>query len=91
MKVKIIMTQFVHTDAGSFKSVVQGLTGRDSSAASATTTPPAESLSAVKAMEMNSLGGQPCGSTFGYPSFEEMDRMFLELPSFDDMLRMCVD
>ncbi|KAJ0989352.1 hypothetical protein J5N97_007708 [Dioscorea zingiberensis] len=40
VKVKVIVTRFVQTDAMQFKSVVQNLTGKDSKAAEETVAPP---------------------------------------------------
>lgn len=96
VKVKIIMTQFVQTDAQSFKSVVQGLTGRDSSniapAAAAMTAPPPlrESFGnggkkvLIRPKEEVSFGE-------GNDQLEEMERMFLDLPSFDEFLSFGVE
>ncbi|XXG67683.1 hypothetical protein AAC387_Pa06g0967 [Persea americana] len=89
VKVKIIMTQFVHTDARSFKSVVQGLTGRDSSSAATEIAPRPERLSMKTSKETKSLEEGLCGLAFGNPQLNEMERMFLEIPAFDDLLSMC--
>ncbi|KAJ8633338.1 hypothetical protein MRB53_026674 [Persea americana] len=95
VKVKIIMTQFVQTDAQSFKSVVQRLTGRDTSiapAAAAMTAPPrlGESFGdggkkvLIRPKEEISFGE-------GHDQLEEMERMFLDLPSFDEFLSFGVE
>lgn len=92
MKVTIIMTQFVQTDAQSFKSVVQGLTGRDSTAAAPASTPPLPGKSFFNGGEKAVLPRKEVSHGEGGGQLEEIERWFLELPSFgDEFLSFCVE
>ncbi|KAL5989929.1 hypothetical protein ACLOJK_010824 [Asimina triloba] len=88
MKVKIIETQFVKTDPFSFKSVVQSLTGKESTAGEKTTATATAAAAAaveervrVEPKEMN--GGASCGKNL---QLEELERMVVELEKSDDFL-----
>lgn len=96
VKVKIIMTQFVQTDAQSFKSVVQKLTGRDSSiapAAAAMIAPPllGESFGNGGKKVLITPKEEIISFGEGNDQLEEMERMFLDLPSFDEFLSFGVE
>ncbi|KAL7591134.1 hypothetical protein Lser_V15G35004 [Lactuca serriola] len=85
VKVVIINTKYIETDAMSFKSVVQCLTGKDTPSPS-----PNNSLS-------HAGGGGGCGGRSGVKSpmlkkgmsFRDLDNLLLELPSMDDIYRFC--
>ncbi|CAH1450048.1 unnamed protein product [Lactuca virosa] len=87
VKVVIINTEYIETDAMSFKSVVQRLTGKDTPSPS-----PKNSLSHVG-------GGGGCGGRGGGGvnspmlkkgmSFRDLDKLLLELPSMDDIYQFC--
>ncbi|RDX68664.1 VQ motif-containing protein 1, partial [Mucuna pruriens] len=79
VKVVIINTQYVETDAMSFKSVVQKLTGKDS-----------ENLKAAGAIpqkKRNDHGGVEVGKSFYMRdvSFKELDRLLSEMPPINDL------
>lgn len=85
VKVVIINTQYVETDAMSFKSVVQSLTGKDS-----TVTPPPSGSKKQKSSQVQG-GGR---GNLVYPrglSFKDLDRLLAELPPLDDIYRFCLD
>ncbi|XP_019153889.1 PREDICTED: VQ motif-containing protein 1-like [Ipomoea nil] len=78
LKVVIISTQYVETDARSFKSVVQRLTGKDSTAA------------ATK--NEHHYGGVVAAAESNPPlsrglSFKDFDKLFKELPPVDELYR----
>ena len=85
VKVVIINTEYVETDAMSFKSVVQRLTGKDSPSP----------VSSPKTNMMSSHGGRR--GVVNSPmlkkgmSFRDLDKLLLELPSMDDMYQFCAD
>ncbi|XP_031097056.1 VQ motif-containing protein 1-like [Ipomoea triloba] len=77
LKVVIINTQYVETDARSFKSVVQRLTGKDSTAAD------------IK-KEHHYSGGMAAASNPPLSrglSFKDFDKLFKELPPVDELYR----
>ncbi|KAL0328351.1 UNVERIFIED_CONTAM: VQ motif-containing protein 1 [Sesamum calycinum] len=74
VKVVIINTQYIETDAVSFKSVVQSLTGQDSAAAER---PRIQSGAGV------SYDASPVLSRG--MSFKEFERMLKELPPLDEL------
>ncbi|KAI3769415.1 hypothetical protein L6452_00517 [Arctium lappa] len=80
VKVVIINTEYIQTDAMSFKSVVQRLTGKDSPPPSSTT---------------NGGGGGGGGGKSPMlkkgMSFRDLDKLLLELPSMDDIYQFCAD
>lgn len=81
MKVVVINTQYIETDARSFKSVVQRLTGKDSAAAS-TVAPPS--------LDGNGGGGGKgeISPTFSMGlSFKDFDKLFMDLPPLEDLYR----
>ncbi|KAI3675071.1 hypothetical protein L1987_84655 [Smallanthus sonchifolius] len=86
VKVVIIKTEYVETDATSFKSVVQRLTGKD--APSPATSPKRKSSCA---------GGGGCHGGVNPPmlkkgmSFRDLDKLLLEMPTMDDIYQFCVD
>lgn len=83
VKVVIINTQYVETDAGSFKSVVQRLTGKDAVVAAATA--------------HSGDGGGGSGSGRAAPvmermiSFKDFDRMLKELPPLNELYGLYAD
>ncbi|KAL4555258.1 hypothetical protein LXL04_037872 [Taraxacum kok-saghyz] len=89
VKVVIINTEYIETDAMSFKSVVQRLTGKD--------TPPSTSPNNKFS---HGGGGGGCGGRGGGVqspvlkkgmSFRDLDKLLLELPSMDDIYQFCSD
>ncbi|GMH24207.1 hypothetical protein Nepgr_026050 [Nepenthes gracilis] len=91
MKVVYINTQYVETDAVSFKSVVQRLTGKDSTAAMDSSK---QCRRFRKAEELDRGGPVGGGGELpaGIPllmrefSFKETDELLKELPPLDDDL-----
>ncbi|KAE9585094.1 hypothetical protein Lal_00018284 [Lupinus albus] len=89
VKVVIINTQYVETDATSFKSVVQKLTGKDSDYLESK----AEKAEREKRLNNNQVGVEVhapeggLGSSFLMRdvSFKEFDRFFTEMPSLNDI------
>ncbi|XP_076925785.1 VQ motif-containing protein 1-like [Bidens hawaiensis] len=86
VKVVIINTEYVETDAMSFKSVVQRLTGKDA---------PSPAPSPKK-----NCGGGDGGVRDGHGntpvlnkgmSFRDLDKLLLELPTMDDIYQYYVD
>ncbi|XP_047173032.1 VQ motif-containing protein 1-like [Vigna umbellata] len=74
VKVVIINTQYVETDATSFKSVVQKLTGKDSDA------------SGPKAQRnRHDKGGTERSFLMRDLSFKEFDRLLREMPPINDL------
>lgn len=73
VKVVIINTQFVETDARSFKSVVQNLTGKDST------------IPAVEPPQRFQSGGGAAPVFSRGTSFKDFERMLKELPSLDEL------
>lgn len=80
VKVVIINTQYVETDAVSFKSVVQRLTGKESTAATTGEQPRFQSRNEV-------AGGASPVFERGM-SFNGFDRMLVELPPLDELYRL---
>ncbi|CAI9787694.1 unnamed protein product [Fraxinus pennsylvanica] len=81
VKVVIINTQYVETDATSFKSVVQRLTGKDAVVAadsSSTAKKPPRSETSTISPPVFSRG----------MSFKDFDRMLKELPPLDELYRL---
>ncbi|GFP98854.1 hypothetical protein PHJA_002029300 [Phtheirospermum japonicum] len=80
VKVVIINTQYVETDAVSFKSVVQSLTGKDSTAAEE---------AAAQPERLQSGNGYKNGPVLDRGmSFKDFDRMLKELPPLDELYRL---
>ncbi|OMO92639.1 VQ motif-containing protein [Corchorus olitorius] len=94
MKVVIINTKYVETDATSFKSVVQELTGKDSVVTSNSSTKPKRSRFYEEQIKKNNeqavIGGGGGGSggsiLMKNLSFKEFDRLLKDMPSVDDLL-----
>lgn len=86
VKVVIINTEYVQTDAVSFKSVVQKLTGKDSTVAA----------DAQKQRRFQSRNHEVAAAGFNTAppgldrvmSFKDFDRMLKELPSIDELYRL---
>ncbi|XAR56383.1 hypothetical protein NMG60_11036845 [Bertholletia excelsa] len=77
-KVVFINTQYVETDATSFKSVVQRLTGKDAVVADG-----------VRRVAAKATGG---GKVLARGvSFKDFDRLLTEMPSLDEIFRLCTD
>ncbi|KAK9666627.1 hypothetical protein RND81_14G199200 [Saponaria officinalis] len=89
MKVKHIKTRYVETDVTSFRSVVQTLTGKDSTIAEYS--PPRYSSSMIIKDERVENGrvldkGGEVGGSFKFLSRDlSFDRMLKELPPLDDL------
>ncbi|KAG5545937.1 hypothetical protein RHGRI_018187 [Rhododendron griersonianum] len=73
VKVVYIETKYVETDATSFKSVVQRLTGKDSKVG----------------VEQTTGGERRAANFSRGASFKEFDRLLMELPPFDELYRLC--
>ncbi|OMO74586.1 VQ motif-containing protein [Corchorus capsularis] len=93
MKVVIINTKYVETDATSFKSVVQELTGKDSVVTSNSSTKPKRSRFYEEQIKRNNeqavIGGGGGGGgsiLMKNLSFKEFDRLLKDMPSVDDLL-----
>ncbi|KAK4342172.1 hypothetical protein RND71_037988 [Anisodus tanguticus] len=97
VKIVIINTQYIETDASSFKAVVQRLTGKNSTVAvEAEAVPPPPVAAAYGGGHVTSnywddqnAGGGP--SLGRLKSFNDFDKLFKELPSLDDLLRLYTD
>ncbi|KAL1537990.1 VQ motif-containing protein 10-like [Salvia divinorum] len=83
VKVVIINTEYVETDAVSFKSVVQRLTGKDAT---------------VAAERRQSQPGSEAAAGFWKApvldkmmSFKDFERMLKELPPLDELYRLYAD
>uniref|UniRef100_A0A803LFY0 VQ domain-containing protein n=1 Tax=Chenopodium quinoa TaxID=63459 RepID=A0A803LFY0_CHEQI len=87
MKVVHIKTQYVETDACSFKSVVQDLTGKDSTIAYAPSTSRVMKVSKEKisARPQSRLARTSHGLQTTNLSYKEMDRLLKEMPPLDDL------
>ncbi|PHT43715.1 hypothetical protein CQW23_17740 [Capsicum baccatum] len=105
VKVVIINTQYIETDARSFKSVVQSLTGKNSTVSVEDTEclhppPPRPPVAASYNGSCHDSGSNywegrnACsgGSSLErLKSFNEIDKLFKELPPLDDLLRVYAD
>ncbi|XP_057812294.1 VQ motif-containing protein 10-like [Salvia miltiorrhiza] len=79
VRVVIINTEYVETDAVSFKSVVQKLTGKDATVA-AKRRPGKEAYSCRRAPILEKMS-----------SFKDFDRMLKELPPLDELYSLYAD
>ncbi|XP_052178822.1 VQ motif-containing protein 10-like [Diospyros lotus] len=90
-KIVYIKTQFVETDASSFKSVVQRLTGKDS------VVPANPAASAGQPPNNQPVIQTPAVSAAGGPvfpraaSFKDIDRLLTELQPLDELFRLWSD
>ncbi|KAG6395606.1 hypothetical protein SASPL_141729 [Salvia splendens] len=82
VKVVIINTEYVETDAVSFKSVVQRLTGKDATVA--------ESQPGIR-NEAAAGGFWKAPGLDKMMSFKDFDRMLKELPPLDELYRLYAD
>ncbi|KAL8205400.1 hypothetical protein R6Q57_008951 [Mikania cordata] len=98
VKVVIINTEYVETDAMSFKSVVQRLTGKD--APSPTSSSQNKSLSHCGGGFDGDRGGAGGDGDRGGLnslmlengiSFRDLDKLMLELPTMDDVYQLYVE
>lgn len=87
VKITFINTQYVETDATSFKSVVQKLTGKDSTIAAE---PKLVRVRSKVGMSRGGTGGVGSGLSRGM-SFKDFDRLLTELPPLDELYRLCSD
>lgn len=86
VKVKVIMTKFVQTDAGSFKSVVQSMTGRDSNVVGDLI---GEGSWGHGAGAGSQHGHQGAGRSTAVVVPKEADRVWMDIPEWDELLRLC--
>lgn len=93
VKVVIINTQYIETDARSFKSIVQSLTGKNSNVAPEAMSPPPMAASYCGSgngtsvyWEDQNVGGGSSPSLGRLKSFNEFDKLFS--PSLDDLIRI---
>ncbi|XP_059285102.1 VQ motif-containing protein 10-like [Lycium ferocissimum] len=102
VKIVIINTQYIETDASSFKSVVQRLTGKNSTvaveAAAALPRPPPVAaaygcchVASNYWDDQNASGGANGPGLGRLESFNDFDKLFKELPPLDDLLRLYAD
>ncbi|PWA99276.1 VQ-like protein [Artemisia annua] len=84
VKVVIINTEYVETDAMSFKSVVQRLTGKDSPS-------PASSPDNMVSSHGGRRGVVNSPMLKKGMSFRDLDKLLLEFPSMDDIYQFCAD
>lgn len=84
VKITFISTEYVETDATSFKSVVQKLTGKDSTIAAE----PKSGRVRSKVGSTGGTGGVGSGLSRGM-SFKDFDRLLTELPPLDELYRLC--
>uniref|UniRef100_A0A6N2NB99 VQ domain-containing protein n=1 Tax=Salix viminalis TaxID=40686 RepID=A0A6N2NB99_SALVM len=102
VKVVIISTSYVETDAGSFKSVVQKLTGKDaappgnsdrksglSRKLTSTDEIPGKRVRLDVSDEVSGAGDDQVLMTD--LSFQEFERLFSEMPSVDELYRLWAD
>ncbi|KAI3695307.1 hypothetical protein L1987_78302 [Smallanthus sonchifolius] len=93
VKVVIINTEYIKTDAMNFKSVVQHLTGKDSPNPTCSLN---HKLSRGGGVVGGGVGGGG-GGGLSSPmlkkgmSFRDLDNLLLELPTMDEMYQFCVD
>lgn len=90
MVIKIVETQFVETDAMTFKSVVQSLTGRESNTKSMVAMSNSSCISSLEVRMHEGGGGVEvegsCGLRQGSMQLEDFERVFLELPPLDELV-----
>ncbi|XP_009760887.1 VQ motif-containing protein 1 [Nicotiana tabacum] len=107
VKIVVINTQYIETDASSFKSVVQRLTGKNSTVEMevAAAPPPTaaanyyrhgytnwdDQSSRALISETESIARKPSPSLGRGMSFNDFDNIFKELPPVDDLLRLYAD
>ncbi|KAK9266466.1 hypothetical protein L1049_000064 [Liquidambar formosana] len=84
VKIVIINTQYVETDSNSFKSVVQRLTGKDSTVLGE----PMSESSFPSNRTARSEGIQSGSRLSRDLSFKEFDRLLRELPPMDELYRL---
>ncbi|KAL2331178.1 hypothetical protein Fmac_018759 [Flemingia macrophylla] len=87
VKVVIINTQYVETDATSFKSVVQKLTGKDSEILEAAVAGKGyrKRNNDKSRVEVPSAGGLGGSFFMSDVSFKELDRLLSEMPTINDL------
>lgn len=86
--IKIVETQFVETDATTFKSVVQSLTGRESNTKSMVVMSNSSCISSLE-VRVHEGGGEvegSCGLRQGSKQLADFERVFLELPPLDELV-----
>ncbi|XVF18330.1 hypothetical protein REPUB_Repub11eG0012400 [Reevesia pubescens] len=92
MKIVIINTKYVETDATSFKSVVQELTGKDSRVIRSNSSKPMRSRFYQEQINKKEEGFPPGVTSRGDSilmknlSFKEFERLLKEMPPVDDSL-----
>ncbi|KAI8557974.1 hypothetical protein RHMOL_Rhmol04G0052600 [Rhododendron molle] len=84
VKITFINTEYVETDATSFKSVVQKLTGKDSTVAAEP-----KSGRARSKVGTGGTGGVVGSGLSRGMSFKDFDRLLTELPHLDELYRLC--
>ena len=80
-KIVFINTEYVETDAASFKSVIQRLTGKDATVG-------IKSGDGVVGSRAEMGGG---GVLKRGVSFKDFDRLLRELPNLEELYRLCGD
>ncbi|CAK9160282.1 unnamed protein product [Ilex paraguariensis] len=88
VKVVIINTQYIETDAVSFKSVVQRLTGKDSIVEVESSSSTGRKTSRVGAPAKISGGDSFFSKEL---SFKDFDRLLMEMPPLEELYRLCAD
>ncbi|XP_020224131.1 VQ motif-containing protein 1-like [Cajanus cajan] len=85
VKVVIINTQYVETDATSFKSVVQKLTGKDSEILEAVSENGQKKRHDKHNVEVPSAGDFGRSFLMRDVSFKELDRLLSEMPTINNL------
>lgn len=89
MKVVYIKSQYVETDAVNFKSVVQNLTGKDSTIVVGSPSLMTETMKRQKNNSERDLGH---GRNYSFMTrdlpFKEVDRLLKELPPLDELHKL---
>ncbi|XP_057464920.1 VQ motif-containing protein 10-like [Actinidia eriantha] len=84
-KIVFINTEYVETDAASFKSVIQRLTGKDATVG-------IKSGDGVVGLMAEMRGGGDGGGVLKRGvSFKDFDRLLRELPNLEELYRLCGD
>lgn len=90
VKVVIINTQYVETDPMSFKSVVQRLTGKDA-IVQAKPPPILAAADSGRQITGGNVGSAGHSVMSRGVSFKDLDKFIMDIPSLDELYRMCMD
>lgn len=88
LKIVIINTQYVETDAVSFKSVVQNLTGKDSNVPATEDHHQQVPIRSTSKERVKGGGGRQAAPVLKRDiSFKDFDKLLKDMPSIDDLFR----